>query len=334
MILYDKEHSVDIADFGIDIPIIGEMKSERVIRELMNLLSSGDSGRKLKIISDIGRGELTPADLERVHGKEHSDRFYKTDDIIFEAYELIVDGEYNRYDPEKAKKPLSELKRYNIDNVAGTMQCIRLAAIKGFCHFLGGGMHHAHRTFVHGFCPLNDIVVGIRGAQARGEIQSAWVIDTDAHKGDGTADLTKDDRTIITLSIHMAEGWPLTLPAALPDGSPHPAHISGDIDIPVRKKENRLYNQLLEKGLESLSQKPLPDIAVVVAGADPYEHDELPSTETLNLTLDEMKRRDEMVYSFLKERNIPQAWLTAGGYGRRSWEVYYNFLKDLPEIIS
>ena len=66
----------------------------------------------------------------------------------------------------------------------------------------------------------------------------------------------------------------------------------------------------------------IEDVAYVLAGADPYEKDQLGSTQKLKLTLEQMNRRNEMIYEFLKKRNTPQAWLMAGGYGDHAWEVY------------
>ncbi len=65
---------------------------------------------------------------------------------------------------------------------------------------------------------------------------------------------------------------------------------------------------------------------MVVMGADAYEHDELLSTDGLNLTLEEMGERDRQVYDFLGRREIPGAFLMAGGYGERAWEVHPHFL--------
>jgi acetoin utilization deacetylase AcuC-like enzyme len=65
----------------------------------------------------------------------------------------------------------------------------------------------------------------------------------------------------------------------------------------------------------------------VVSGADPYEHDELPSTRLLRLSKRQMMERDILIYSFLKSRGIPAAYLMSGGYGEKIWEVYYQFLE-------
>jgi hypothetical protein len=72
-----------------------------------------------------------------------------------------------------------------------------------------------------------------------------------------------------------------------------------------------------------------------VDGADPYEHDELPSTALLRLSLAQLLSRDLLVYRFLQSRGVPSAWLMSGGYGERSWEVYAQFLERvLPERTS
>ena len=211
--------------------------------------------------------------------------------------------------------------------MAGSYQVGKEALTRGFCFNLGGGAHHAHYAFGHGFCIFNDTVTALRKLQSEGLIRTAWVIDVDAHKGDGTAALTLDDSSIVTLSVHMAHGWPLDLPKLLPDGTPHPAFIPSDIDVPVDAGEEAEYVPRLARALEVLDGYPRPDIAYVVDGADPYELDQLTSTRALRLSLAQMLERDLTIYEFLEERNIPQAYLMAGGYGEHAWEPYPRFLE-------
>jgi acetoin utilization deacetylase AcuC-like enzyme len=170
------------------------------------------------------------------------------------------------------------------------------------------------------------VVIALRKLQHEGQIRTAWVIDVDAHKGDGTAALTRGDDTITTLSIHMARGWPLDGNPVLPDGRPNPSFIPSDIDIPIATGEENSYNAALLEGLYRLDAGRRPDLAVVISGADPYEKDELPSTQELCLNLDQMVERDRLVYRFLQDRRIPHAGLMAGGYGASAWEVYSRYL--------
>jgi acetoin utilization deacetylase AcuC-like enzyme len=236
-------------------------------------------------------------------------------------------GNYHRYDPHNAVFPLSRLFDRILDIVAGTVQSCRVALDKGFCFAFSGGMHHAQHAYGAGFCVLNDIVIAIRKLQAEGLVRTAWVIDVDAHKGDGTAALTKDDDTIATLSIHMANGWPLDGAEYDPQGNFNPSFTPSDIDIPIARGEDDLYIARLQEGLDRLDRRPRPDLAVVVSGADPYHKDELPSTGDMKLSLAQLKERDLLTYNFLKERHIPRAYLMAGGYGESCWVVYARFLE-------
>jgi acetoin utilization deacetylase AcuC-like enzyme len=78
-----------------------------------------------------------------------------------------------------------------------------------------------------------------------------------------------------------------------------------------------------------MSGKEKPDLVLVVDGADPYEHDELPSSALLRLSLEQCLERDNFIYRYVIDRNIPSAWIQAGGYGERAWEPSAHFLKSI-----
>ncbi|MCG8403223.1 MAG: histone deacetylase, partial [Firmicutes bacterium] len=198
----------------------------------------------------------------------------------------------------------------------------------GFCFYFGGGMHHGQYDFGEGFCPVNDLVIAVRSLQARGRIETAWIIDVDAHKGDGTAALTRNDETIRTLSIHMAQGWPLDQPREMSDGRPNPSYIPSDVDVPVEAGEESTYLPRLEEAMEELERRyPLPDFLLVVDGADPYERDQLPSATLLQMSRDQLLERDAMLYRWFRDRSIPALFVMAGNYGYHSWEIYSQFLE-------
>ena len=260
---------------------------------------------------------LDREDLLRVHSAEYVGRLYspKLVEEIVATYELIdAEGRYHRYAPDTATRPLAELFGRILLKAAATVQCARLALTHGFCFAFSGGAHHAQRHYGTGFCLLNDIVIAVRKLQAERVIEKVWIIDIDAHKGDGTAALTAGDDSISTLSIHMARGWPLDGVPILADGTPNLSFVPSDIDIPIESGEEAWYVDRLKTGLHQLENLGPTDLAVVVCGADPYEKDELPSTAGLRLTLDQMLERDQLVYTFLHDRNMPAAF-----NGRRLW---------------
>ncbi|ULQ59714.1 histone deacetylase [Brucepastera parasyntrophica] len=354
MILYAPSTSVQYRDYGIMLPIEAS-RAQRIINFLEEKprtsgcpIYSFDEAVRLLQDSHIS---ITRSDVARVHSPEYAEQLYREGPeglsaALMKAYELIDEsGNYNRFCPEKAVLPLSSLFEKILLQTEGTYLACRLAlsgsgemGYRGFCYYLGGGMHHAYYDGGTGFCPINDILIAACRIQEEDRAQLIWIIDVDAHKGDGTAELVAFRRTIdrqkniFTLSVHMAEGWPLdhdTLARAQEGRAPL---VPSDIDIPVAGGEEELYISRLADGLaglEQLSGNIIPDLAIVVDGADPYIGDGLPSSALLGLTLEQCLQRDKLIFRYLQERNIPSAWLMAGGYGDKAWEPTARFLNSL-----
>ncbi|MDR2019266.1 MAG: histone deacetylase [Treponema sp.] len=395
MILYDPSLNMAFRDYGIMLPIAPDRPS-RILEHLTRTAPAVAGGGAFSAfpgpVLDMAGARAAlglppdPAvnrgDLERVHQGEFIAGLYgsgpEEDGLVkalLNAYELIdAEGRPRRYEPGRAAKPLSALFKIILAQAEGTYLACRLAlagqpvadrAGPGFCYYLGGGMHHARYDSGAGFCLINDIVIAARRLQAEGRARLIWIIDVDAHKGDGTAELIRFARErgelgtagsrdgaaeILNLSVHMARGWPLdpeTLEQSRPDRAPC---VSADVEIPVEAGEEDRYIPALRQGfgrLESLSAAwtantggcgigcggggrfPRPGLAIVVDGADPYEHDGLPSSGLLRLTLEQCLERDRLICNFLQERGIPSAWIMAGGYGERAWEPAAEFLAAL-----
>ena len=347
MILYNPLMALKMSDYGISIPI--EYDNHKMV---YNALKTG-------VLKDIPeaqwlRGpesfvEIVKEDLLRVHSKDYVERLFShacVEKEIIKAYELVKpDGSFNRWNPEKLTRPLKDFFTQSLISAGGTYTCA-LTALElqksdgqtGFAFFLGGGNHHAQKDYGNGFCLINDMVIALRRLQTENRIRTAWIVDTDAHKGDGTAALTWGDSSIRTLSIHMERGWPLDAPEYDPkavydpsiSADFNPSFTPNDIDIGIPEGREADYVPRLAEGLLRLEELlPKPDIAIVVGGVDPYEKDELPSTKPLQLTKEALLERDMLVYNFLQKRHIPTAWIAAGGYGALSWEIYVNFLEKV-----
>jgi acetoin utilization deacetylase AcuC-like enzyme len=322
-IFYNSKNDLRLLDFGIEIPVAGD-------RALKVFDSLKEKNPDLKTF-DKHVPPFTREDLMRVHNADYVSRLYDSEETLLNelmtCFELInKDGSYNRYNPTIATKKLSDAFEIILNRVTMTYVSSKSALVTGFSYHLGGGSHHAMSFGGRGFGLLNDIVITLRKLQAEGLIKTAWVVDVDAHKGDGTSELTQKDETITTLSIHMRDGWPLD------QGNPEtdPWFIPSNIEIGIGAEENRSYLLKLKAGLVELESKfAKPDLVLVVNGADPYEHDGLPSSGLLKLTKEEMLERDMMIYNFFSERKIPQSYVMSGGYGDRSWEIYFQFLNKL-----
>jgi acetoin utilization deacetylase AcuC-like enzyme len=391
MVLFDPSFNSAHADYGIMLPI-SPSRAGRIAEFVAEASAFPGPFFDLKgalrfLCEDTGRPVLLREDLERVHSKEFIAALYEEGPDgeqglvreLLKAWELIDDqGRPHRYEPEKAVRPLRDLFRHVLAQVGGTYLVCRLALAgeipaeapgpgsgsPGFCYYLGGGTHHARYDGGAGFCLVNDIMIAARKIQAEKRAGLVWIIDVDAHKGCGTAELvhfarkrgelgsprsgeTGHSPEILNLSIHMGSGWPLdaeTLKTAVPGRAPR---INADVEIPIEAGEEARYVPELEKGirtLETLSAdyavkngfdgtgpNAKPDLVILVDGADPYEHDGLPSSDLLKLSLEQCLERDFLIYDYLRQRGIPSAWIMAGGYGDRAWEPPAHFLRKLQD---
>lgn len=321
-IIYNSKTQFPLSDYGILVPLL-KSRSASVVE----YLKSNKNFNKCLYQGEIYT--LTKEDLYRVHQQEYINRLYDQNNCekeIIKTYELINErGEYHRYDPKIAKRPLHLLANEIIEQAGYSFTAMKLALKEDVVYFLGGGMHHAHFDYGSGFCLINDIVIGLRRLQAEKKVQNCWVIDLDAHKGDGTAAITRYDTSIHTLSIHMKSGWPLD-----GDMTDNPSFIASTIDIPIAQGHEDKYCDLLQAGLIELEKVAgQADLVVVLDGADASARDKLAGTALLKLNDQQMLQRTQLVYQFLKNRKIPQAYLTAGGYGEDVWFVHAQFLEFL-----
>ena len=184
----------------------------------------------------------------------------------------------------------------------GSILSARRALEDGFSANIGGGFHHAYPDHGEGFCVIHDVAVAIRKMQADGAIERAMVVDTDVHQGNGTAAIFGGDETVFTMSIHQEHNYPYPKPPStvdvnLPDGM-------GDAD----------YLAILEKYLHRSFEEFSPQLLFYVAGADPYQEDQLGG---LALTLEGLARRDALVLGYAQRNQVPLAMTLAGGYARK-----------------
>ena len=186
--------------------------------------------------------------------------------------------------------------------VRGSIMAARLALEHGVGLHVGGGFHHAFEDHGEGFCVFNDPACAVRQLQHEGAIERALVADVDLHQGNGTAAIFADDPSVATFSIHQQYLYPAVKP---------PSNVDMGLDAGT---DDDTYMDLLHERLLPLIDEQRPDLLVYVAGADPYEEDQLGS---LGLTIDGLRRRDAFVAEICRDRGLPAVVLLAGGYARR-----------------
>ncbi len=181
----------------------------------------------------------------------------------------------------------------------GSMLTGELALDNGLAVHLGGGFHHAFCDHGEGFCLINDVAIAIRVLTARQKIRRAAVIDLDVHHGNGTAAIFADEPDVFTFSMHQEHNYPAWKPPS-------------DLDIGLADGTgDDEYLSAVEHHLPAIIDIHRPDLVFYLAGADPYEHDQLGG---LGLTLSGLRQRDRLVFDALTRAGVPGAVTLAGGY--------------------
>ena len=175
------------------------------------------------------------------------------------------------------------------------------------CH-LGGGLHHAFPNHGEGFCPFNDVAVAARVLQARA-IERIAIVDLDVHHGNGTAFTFESDPRVFTFSMHQQHNYPMWKPR-------------GSLDVGLADgAHDATYLRELERALPAVMAHA-PQCVFYLAGADPYEDDQLGG---LRLTQEGLRQRDRMVIDAVRaapstgpgQAGVPLVITLAGGYARR-----------------
>ena len=216
----------------------------------------------------------------------------------------------------------------------GSILAADLALREGLAVNVGGGFHHAFPDHGEGFCVIHDVAVAIKRMHQEGKLTRAMTVDLDVHNGNGTAAIfpprirpghplpsasasrrdihetpnvevprSKDgELEVFTISLHQAHNYPLHKP---------PSSI--DVHLPDGTNDEE-YLGWLDQSLSSAFRHFTPELVCYIAGADPYKEDQLGG---LALTIEGLKKRDELVLRVARAHNVPVMITYAGGYARR-----------------
>jgi acetoin utilization deacetylase AcuC-like enzyme len=231
----------------------------------------------------------TPEQVLRVHDREYVEKLLHGRLSALE--EAILEIPYSR-----------QLVDASFLCAGGSILAARLALERGAGINLGGGFHHAFPDHGEGFCVFHDVAIAIRALMEEKRIRRAAVIDVDVHQGNGTAAIFRDDPAVFTFSIHEEDNYPAIKPPS-------------DRDVGLETgADGATYLAALEHWVPWILDRHRPDLVAYVAGADPFEEDQL---GRLRLTREDLRRRDRLVIGSCAKAGVPVAAFLAGGYARR-----------------
>jgi acetoin utilization deacetylase AcuC-like enzyme len=213
-----------------------------------------------------------------------------------------------------------ELLEFACLYVGGTILASENALEDGLAVHIGGGFHHAFPDHGEGFCVFNDVAVAAEKMKSEGKIGRAMVVDCDVHQGNGNALFFAKRDYVFTFSIHQMDIYPAEKP---------PSTV--DIGLWFGDGDEKYLPQL-RSNFPRLFTEFKPDIVFFLAGADPYEKDQLGG---LKVTVEGLKERDKIIIEEARKLDIPVVILFAGGYAfdvLETVQIHLNTIKVAQKI--
>jgi len=165
--------------------------------------------------------------------------------------------------------------------------------------------HHAEEARAMGFCIFNNIAIAARYAQKVG-YDKIFIVDFDAHHGNGTQRIFYEDDTVFYFSTHQYPFYPGT-GSEEEKGKGKGYGFTYNVPLPAWTGD-AVYEDIYSTTLPDLINKFKPDIILVSAGYDLHRDDPLTnlmvSTEGVG----------KIVEYILKSYSVPFLFMLEGGY--------------------
>ncbi|MEO8699530.1 MAG: histone deacetylase [Kofleriaceae bacterium] len=148
--------------------------------------------------------------------------------------------------------------------------------------------HHATRDRAMGFCLLNNVAVAAAAVRAAGAARVA-IVDWDVHHGNGTQDIFWADPDVLYLSVHQFPYYPGT-GAPTEIGGPGAEGATVNVGLPSGAGDLD-YAAVFDHVLVPALAKFKPDLILISAGFDAFEHDPLAGMRVSHAGFAAMARR-------------------------------------------
>jgi len=183
-------------------------------------------------------------------------------------------------------------------------QCRNNGMSRVFCAVRPPG-HHAEADRAMGFCLFNNIAVGARYAQRIG-YRKVFIIDFDAHHGNGTQHIFEEDDSVFYFSTHQYPYYPET-GKDMDRGRGKGEGYTYNVPI-LAGSGNKDYLAVYQDILPGVVQRFGPDLILVSAGYDIHAHD---PHANIRVTHEGMHG---IVRSILTSAGVPMVFVLEGGY--------------------
>ena len=134
--------------------------------------------------------------------------------------------------------------------------------------------HHALTDRAMGFCLFNNIAIAARLARQRCGLDRVAIVDWDVHHGNGTQAAFYDDPSVLFISLHQDNLFPIQSGLVHDTGEGEGAGYTVNIPLPAGTGDAG-YQYAFERVVMPIIEQYAPQLILVSAGQDPSKYDPL-----------------------------------------------------------
>jgi len=140
---------------------------------------------------------------------------------------------------------------------------------------LGGGFHHAGRTYGGGFCIFNDVAILTEHLRQEYRLRRILILDFDVHSGNGTRDIFYSDPGVLYISLHQDPRTIFPGTGFIEEvGSGEGEGYKVNVPLPPTTGE-ATYLLALREIFVPLAEEFRPDVIIANGGSDAHFADSL-----------------------------------------------------------
>jgi acetoin utilization deacetylase AcuC-like enzyme len=244
----------------------------------------------------------------------------------------------NLYNESKQKKILSDIILENVNNIESKVDCPIFRGVMEYCELYSGasisaasalikkesnivinwsgGLHHAKKSQLSGFCYINDIVLLI--LELLRYFSKIFYIDIDVHHGDGVEEAFYLSNRVISLSFHNYDGIYFPSTGNFSNkGKGKGKYYS--INVPLKPGiDDGSFESIFKPIVNEVIENFKPNVIVFQCGADSLFGDNL---GLFNLSINTHGNCIRFVKNFF----LPMVILGGGGYNKKNVAECWTF---------
>lgn len=224
-------------------------------RRFANLVAR--SGLQTHLTQIIPR-QATLAEVHRVHEHEYVER-------------ILTESEHGWGDAGDGETPFGpgsgEVALLAAGGVIASIDAVLDGTVKNVYALIRPPGHHAYPAGGMGYCLFNNTAIGLRHAQQSRGLERVAIVDWDVHHGNGTETIFYEDPTVLTISLHQENLYPIGRGRHEDNGAGE--GVGTNINIPLPSASGTgAYLAAMERVIVPALTRFQPELIIISSGFD------------------------------------------------------------------